>query len=72
MPVCNKCKKHSNCLTIDPCDHCPSKDWDEPTVLSGKPKNGEKLSEELFGSPLKDYAQIRLDELRCFQRFLMA
>lgn len=59
MPVCNKCKKHSNCLTIDPCDHCGAKDWDEPTVLSGKPKTyGQKLSEELFGSPLKDYARI--------------
>jgi len=40
VPVCNKCKKHSNCLTIDPCDHCGAKDWDEATVLtfSGKPK----------------------------------
>lgn len=44
MPVCNKCKKRSNCLTIDPCDHCGAKDWDEATVLtfSGKPKG--KLS----------------------------
>jgi hypothetical protein len=59
MPVCNKCKKHSNCLTIDPCDHCGAKDWDESTVLSGKPKTyGQKISDELFGSPLKDYARI--------------
>jgi hypothetical protein len=34
MPVCNKCKKSSNCLTIDPCDHCGAKDWDEATVSS--------------------------------------
>jgi hypothetical protein len=33
MPVCNRCKKHSNCLTIDPCEHCGEKDWDEATVL---------------------------------------
>jgi hypothetical protein len=67
MPVCNKCKKHSNCLTIDPCDHCGAKDWDERTVLSfsGKPRGesstktyGQKLGDELFGSPLKDYARI--------------
>lgn len=59
MPVCNKCKKHSNCLTIDPCDHCGAKDWDESTVLSGKPKTyAQKLGDELFGSPLKDYARI--------------
>jgi hypothetical protein len=36
MPVCNKCKKHSNCLTIDPCDHCGAKDWDEATVLPSR------------------------------------
>jgi hypothetical protein len=61
MPVCNKCKKHSNCLTIDPCDHCGAKDWDETTVLasSGKPETyDQKLGDELFGSPLRDYARI--------------
>src|SRR5580692_8839273 len=65
MPVCNKCKKHSNCLTIDPCDHCGAKDWDESTVLtfSGKLKGetktyGQKIGDELFGNPLKDYARI--------------
>ncbi len=67
MPICNKCKMHSNCLTIDQCEHCGAKDWDESTVLtfSGKPKGqsstktyGEKLGDELFGSPLKDYARI--------------
>jgi hypothetical protein len=35
MPVCNRCKKHSNCLTIDPCEHCGAKDWDKSTVLAG-------------------------------------
>ena len=59
MPTCNKCKKYSNCLTIDPCDHCGANDWNESTVLSGKPKTlGQKLGDELFGSPLKDYARI--------------
>ena len=36
MPVCNKCKKQSNCLTIDPCDHCGAKDWDQTTVLPSR------------------------------------
>ena len=45
MPVCNRCKKYSDCLTIDPCEYCGEKDWDEATVLtsSGKPKRGEFL-----------------------------
>jgi hypothetical protein len=33
MPVCNKCKKFSNCLTVDVCEYCGEKDWDEKTVL---------------------------------------
>jgi hypothetical protein len=36
MPVCNKCKKRSNCLTIDPCDHCGAKDWVQTTVLPSR------------------------------------
>lgn len=36
MPVCNKCKKYSNCLTIDSCDHCGAKDWNEATVLRSR------------------------------------
>lgn len=33
MPRCLACGKSSNCLTIDPCDHCGAKNWDESTVL---------------------------------------
>ncbi len=33
MPRCLACRKFSNCLTIDPCDHCGAKNWDENTVL---------------------------------------
>jgi hypothetical protein len=33
MPVCNKCKKFSNCLTVDSCEHCGAKDWDPKTVI---------------------------------------
>jgi hypothetical protein len=36
VPVCNNCKKSSNCLTIDPCDHCGAKDWDQKTVLHSR------------------------------------
>jgi hypothetical protein len=45
MPVCNKCQKQSNCLTIDPCDHCGAKDWNEATVLTsdGTPKGQSKF-----------------------------
>jgi hypothetical protein len=66
VPVCNKCKKSSNCLTIDPCDHCGAKDWDHTTVLtfSGKPKGesspktyGRKLGDELFGGHAKRAVQ---------------
>jgi hypothetical protein len=28
MPACNRCKKFSNCLTVDFCEHCGAKDWD--------------------------------------------
>jgi hypothetical protein len=54
MPVCNKCKKHSNCLTIDPCDHCGARDWDQTTVLasSGKPKR--ELSNKTYGQMTHD------------------
>ena len=48
MPVCNKCKKHSNCLTIDPCDHCGAKDWDEKTVLPSKASRASQTAES-FG-----------------------
>ena len=27
MPICRKCDKFSNCLTVDPCEHCGAKDW---------------------------------------------
>jgi len=27
MPVCNQCKKFSNCRTVDSCEHCGAKDW---------------------------------------------
>ena len=27
MPICNKCQKFSNCLTVDFCEHCGAKDW---------------------------------------------
>jgi len=27
MPVCKQCKKFSNCLTVDFCEHCGAKDW---------------------------------------------
>jgi hypothetical protein len=33
MPVCNRCKKFSNCLTVDFCEHCGAKDWQQGTVL---------------------------------------
>ena len=29
MPVCNKCNKFSNVLTVDVCVHCGAKDWAE-------------------------------------------
>jgi hypothetical protein len=32
MPVCKKCKKYSNCLTVDFCEHCGAKDWDTRLV----------------------------------------
>jgi hypothetical protein len=38
MPVCNRCKKYSDCLTIDQCDHCGARDWDESTVVRGSPE----------------------------------
>lgn len=38
MPVCNLCKKNSNCLTIDSCEFCGARDWDLSTVLRGSPK----------------------------------
>src|SRR6266850_4013874 len=44
MPRCLACGKSSNCLTIDPCDHCGAKNWDEKTVL--KPEWLEKKSSE--------------------------
>jgi hypothetical protein len=49
MPVCNKCKKFSNCLTVDFCEHCGAKDWQENTVL--KPTvNGPKFDfSNVFG-----------------------
>jgi hypothetical protein len=34
MPICNQCKAHSNCLTVDPCEFCGSKDWDPTTVIT--------------------------------------
>ena len=33
MPRCLSCGEFSNCLTIDPCEHCGVKNWDESTVL---------------------------------------
>ena len=32
MPVCNRCKKFSNCLTVDFCEHCGAKDWDAKSL----------------------------------------
>jgi hypothetical protein len=40
VPVCNKCKKFSNCLTVDVCENCGAKDWDEKTVLKPIPAKG--------------------------------
>jgi len=66
MPICNKCKKQSNCLTIDPCDHCGAKDWDDATVLtsSGKPRGdlssknyGQMTHDEILGEHARRYAQ---------------
>jgi hypothetical protein len=34
MPICNQCKKFSNCLTIDSCEHCGAKDWIPPKQVS--------------------------------------
>jgi hypothetical protein len=45
MPVCNKCKKFSNCLTVDFCEHCGAKDWQQKTVL--KPTTFKSKSEDL-------------------------
>lgn len=56
MPVCNKCKKHSNCLTTDPCDHCGAKDWDETTVLtsSGRPRGNAQARQASRTSETSD------------------
>ena len=51
MPVCNQCKKFSNCLTIDFCEHCGAKDW----TATAKRDTGNffatarKDAEEFFG-----------------------
>jgi hypothetical protein len=45
MPVCNKCKKHSNCLTVDPCEHCGAKDWDQTTVLPSRVSRTSQTSQ---------------------------
>ncbi|SRR5258708_2269730 len=29
MPVCKKCGRFSNVLTVDVCEHCGAKDWME-------------------------------------------
>jgi hypothetical protein len=49
MPVCKRCKKHSNCLTIDPCEHCGEKDWDEATVLTSTKTSGSSRPLEGYG-----------------------
>jgi hypothetical protein len=36
MPVCNKCKKFSYCLTVDFCEHCGAKDWKAETKRTAK------------------------------------
>jgi hypothetical protein len=47
MPVCNKCKKYSNCLTVDFCEHCGAKDWQQDTVL--KPAVSEPRFDDFYG-----------------------
>jgi hypothetical protein len=40
MPVCNKCKKFSNVLTVDVCEHCGAKDWAE----SARPRGQSRVT----------------------------
>jgi len=56
MPVCNKCKKFSNCLTADFCEHCRAKDWDEATVLRFSDNPQRNLSN-------KPYSEMTHDEI---------
>jgi hypothetical protein len=54
MPVCNKCKKFSNCLTVDFCEHCGAKDWDKATVLTFSDKPERELSNKTYNEMTHD------------------
>jgi hypothetical protein len=58
MPVCNQCKKFSNCLTIDFCEHCGAKDWTTAKRVSGTPsestENRPYKPKKTFGEHVQD------------------
>jgi hypothetical protein len=49
MPVCLACRKSTNCLSIDPCDHCGAKNWDEKTVLKAQGESTPSWIGKLIG-----------------------
>ena|SRR2546429_3438257 len=44
MPVCNKCNKFSNVLTVDVCEHCGAKDWEESRHDKTLREHGERYA----------------------------
>lgn len=44
MPVCNKCGRFSNVLTVDVCEHCGAKDWEESRHDKTLREHGERYA----------------------------
>jgi hypothetical protein len=53
MPICNECKRFSDCQTVDCCEHCGAKDWMVESSARRFWRVTKKDTANLFGTSKK-------------------
>ncbi len=66
MPVCKKCGRFSNVLTVDACEHCGAKDWEESRHDKTLREHGERYAKMTPAQRAQSSAGDNSNDLACF------